>query len=509
VVFVLVAFGVFGPAAPAAADGHSPVDLAVVDRLVSDGLATSSIPGAAIAITRGTQVLHVRGYGHDANNVPVTENSRFRIASLSKSFTSLAVLQLVDAGQMSLDDRVVAHLPEFRLADPRGADITVRQLLDQTSGMADREVPDLNRPQPSTLAEATTSLSSAHLVAAPGTQFNYHNPNYQVAARLVEVVSGQPFDTYLREHVLRPAGMAASLTSYFDDQPVPGLADGHVIAYGHPISVSAPATFDGGAGDVVSTAADMAQWLVVHANGGRTADGTSLVSARSMTEMHTPSPRSGYALGWDTDGPAAAPARLVHSGNVLTFSAYQAVLPQSGYGIAILFNSGSPFLRDQTAIFYSVLDLIEGADPTSSRPRVTTATLDAILGCLTVLVMVLGAGGGLASRRWATRHARSRIRVGLGLLPSMAVVGLVAAFPDIAGRLAGGRDVSWAAAAYSWPALVVLVAAALMAAGTTLIARSWQLSRHIRNLANVPGRPPSVAPTLTRIEKQPVLRSQS
>ena len=293
----------------------------------------------------------VRGYGHDANDVPVTENSRFRIASLSKSFTSLAVLQLVDAGRVSLDDPVVAHLPEFRLADPRGADITVRQLLDQTSGLADREVPDLSRPQPSTLAEATTSLSSAHLVAAPGTQFNYHNPNYQVAARLVEVVSGQPFDTYLREHVFRPAGMAASLTSYFDNQPVPGLADGHVIAYGHPISVPAPATFDGGAGDVVSTAADMAHWLVVQANGGRTADGTRLVSERSMTEMHTPSAPGGYALGWDTDGPAAAPTRLEHSGNLLTFSAYQAVLPQSGYGIALLFNSGSPFLRDQTAIF--------------------------------------------------------------------------------------------------------------------------------------------------------------
>ena len=449
----------------------------------------------------------VRGYGHDANDVPVTANSRFRIASLSKSFTSLAVLQLVDAGQVSLDDPVVAHLPEFRLADPRGADITVRQLLDQTSGLADREVPDLSRPQPSTLAEATTSLSSAHLVAAPGTQFNYHNPNYQVAARLVEVVSGQPFDTYLREHVFRPAGMAASLTSYFDNQPVPGLTDGHVIAYGHPISVPAPATFDGGAGDVVSTAADMAHWLVVQANGGRTADGTRLVSERSMTEIHTPSAPSGYALGWDTDGPAAAPTRLEHSGNLLTFSAYQAVLPQSGYGIALLFNSGSPFLRDQTAIFYSVLQLVEGADRTSSRPRVSTAALDALLGCLTVLVLALGARGGLASRRWATRHARSRVRVVLGLLPSVAVLGLVVAFPDIVGRLAGGRDVSWVTAAYSWPALVVFVAAALIAAATTLIARFWQLSRRVRNLADVPGRPASAESRLLISKPKPVLRS--
>ena len=121
VVLVLVAVGVLGPALPAAADGHPSVDLAAVDRLVSDGLAAASIPGAAIAITRGTQVVHVRGYGHDANGAPVTENSRFRIASLSKSFTSLAVLQLVDAGQVSLDDPVVAHLPEFRPGRPAEA----------------------------------------------------------------------------------------------------------------------------------------------------------------------------------------------------------------------------------------------------------------------------------------------------------------------------------------------------------------------------------------------------
>ena len=127
-VLLLTAVALLGPAAPAAADGHPPVDLAAVDRLVSDGLAGASIPGAAIAITRGTQVLHVRGYGHDADDAPITANSRFRIASLSKSFTSLAVLQLVDAGRLSLDDPVATHLPEFRLADPRGADITVRQL---------------------------------------------------------------------------------------------------------------------------------------------------------------------------------------------------------------------------------------------------------------------------------------------------------------------------------------------------------------------------------------------
>jgi hypothetical protein len=226
-----------------------------------------------------------------------------------------------------------------------------------------------------------------------------------------------------------------------------------------------------------------------------------------MTEMHTPSARGGYALGWDTDGPAAAPTRLEHSGNLLTFSAYQAVLPQSGYGIALLFNSGSRFLRDQTAIFYGLLDLVVGTDRTPIPPRVTTAALDAVLGCLAVLVLALGAHSGLTSRRWATRRAGSRVRIVLGVAPSMAVLGLVAAFPDIAGRLAGGRDVSWVAAAYSWPALAVFVAAALIAAATTLTARAWQLSRPVRNMADVLGRPAPAESRLPTSRPNPVLRS--
>jgi CubicO group peptidase (beta-lactamase class C family) len=474
----LAASALLIPAVPAEADGsQGQVNVVAVDELVREGLTAASIPGAALAITRGDQVLHVRGYGHDSNHVPVTESTLLRIASLSKSFTSLAVLQLVDAGKVSLDDPVSIHLPEFRPADPRASDVTVKHLLDQTSGLADREVPELSRAQPTTLAEATTSLNSAPLVAAPGTQFNYHNPNYHVAARLVEVVSGESYENYLRAHVFQPAGMPASLTTTTDDQPVAGLADGHVLAYGRPIAAPALGTFSTGAGDVVSTAGDMAQWLIVHTNGGQAANGARLVSERSLHKMHTASAPSGYALGWDTDGPAAAPTRLVHSGNHLTFSAYQAIIPDTGYGVALLFNSGSALLPDQTSIFYGVLDIVEGNHSTAGGPQPPTATLDALLGCLTLAVLLVGARGVYTSRRWATRHApSSRARTVLRLIPHLAVLGLVAAFPNLAERLMGGRDVTWLAAAYGWPALVVFVLVVLVTTAATVIARAWRLS---------------------------------
>ena len=452
------------------------VDFAAVDRFMRAQLAAASTPGAAVAITRGDQVLHVAGYGHDGNGTTVTGSTLFRIASLSKSFTAFAVMQLVDAGHLTLDDPVTMHLPDFRLADPRGADITVRQLLDQTSGLADREVHDLSRPQPASTVEAVTSLRSARLVADPGTQWNYHNPNYQVAARLVEVLSGEPFGLYLNTHIFGPAGMTSSTTFETGDQAIPGLADGHIVAYGQPISMRAPATFDVGAGGVASTAADMARWLVVQTNRGRAPDGPRLLTGTSLTQMHTASAGDvGYALGWDTNGPTTAPTLLEHSGNLLTFSAYQAILPASGYGVVVLLNTGSALLHDQSAIFKGLLDIVEGTDTTPAGPSYSQATLDTVLAFLTVAVMLLGIRGVRRSRGWAIRASGSWTRIVGRMLPYLAGLGLVAAFPRLVGKFVVGRDVTWEAATYGWPALVVLVLTVLAAILATLAARAWQM----------------------------------
>lgn len=455
---------------------HPPTpDMVALDQFIQQELDAASIPGSAVVVTRGDQVLHVRGFGHDSTNQPVTGDTLFRIASLSKSFTSLAVLQLADAGLLDLDDPVAAHLPEFRPADQRGADITVRQLLDQTSGLADREVPELSRPQPETLEAATTSLGSAHLVAAPGTQFNYHNPNYQVAARLVEVVGGEPFAAYLQRHIFAPARMTSSSTTLFDDEPVAGLAEGYVVAFGIPFATAAPHIFGAGAGDVVSTAADMGRWLIINANGGRTADGTSLISQEGLRQMHTARAPSGYALGWETNGPAGRPERIHHSGTLLTFSAQQAVLPDSGFGVAMLFNSSSPLLLEQTAIFEGVLDIIQGVDRPAVRPGVSTATLDRILALLSISVLLLGIHAVLVARHWAAKHAGSPIRMAVRFLPLVAVVGAAVLLPTILTLAIGGRDVTWVAAFYGWPALVVFVAMSAIASVGTLLARGRHL----------------------------------
>lgn len=169
------------------------LDLRAVDRCVDAHLERVGLPGAVIVITRGNEPLYVHGYGHDSRGNPMTDTTPVPIASLSKSFTALAVMQLVDDGRVDLDVPVVRYLPEFMMADPRSTRITVRQLLDHTSGMADASFPEKSLPAPSSLQESVASLREASLSADPGTKFQYHNPNYWVAARLVEVVSGERF----------------------------------------------------------------------------------------------------------------------------------------------------------------------------------------------------------------------------------------------------------------------------------------------------------------------------
>lgn len=497
----VVAFGSPVDAAPIAPSKvhDSRLDIVAVDRFLREQIDAASIPGAAVAITHGDQVVHVAGFGHDSSGAPVTGETLFRVASLSKSFTALAVMQLVDEHRLRLGDPVVEHLPEFRLADPRGADITVRQVLQQTSGLTDSQVHELSREQPDSLADSVIALRSAQLRAAPGTQWNYTNPNYEIAARLVEVVAGEPFDTYLRDHVLRPAGMTSALTVDYDDQDVPGLGDGHTVAYGHAFAVDGPHAFEAGAGGVVASAADMAQWLIVQTNQGRAADGTRVVSDRSLAEQHTPGAQThGYALGWDTDGPLDAPIRLEHTGSLLTWSSYMEIVPDSGYGVVVLLNAGSGLLLDQAGIFYGVRDIIEGTNLTPPGPagtRLNSTTLDMALGLLTLAVLLLGARGVLRAGLWARRRKhKSWIVVGVRTLPHVTVLAAVAAFPQLTGSLIG-REVTWEAAAYGWPALTIFFGTVLLATCATLVSRAWQMARRDTSDPQVAAAPSGRLPT--------------
>lgn len=313
-----------------------------IDRFITHQMANQHIPGLALAITHENQALHVKGYGKANPQQLVTPQTQFPIASLSKSFTAIAVLQLVEAGKIDLDVPVKQYLPNFTLADPQTADqITIRHLLNHVSGLSDWSFAESLHPQPTTNAERVNSLHNARPVSTPGTQFHYFNPNYDVLARVVEVVSGQPFSEYLRSHIFTPLQMSQTFdatTMAEAQQRASRLATGHLMAFAIPFTAPELSGYLGGNAGVISTAEDMAKVLILHSNGEQVKD-TQLLTPDSMALMHTPPSqlKSSYTMGWFATTENGRKI-LQHNGILSTFYTDVAVLPNEKYGIALLYN---------------------------------------------------------------------------------------------------------------------------------------------------------------------------
>ncbi|MBB4742224.1 CubicO group peptidase (beta-lactamase class C family) [Actinoplanes octamycinicus] len=434
---------------------------ASIDAVVESYREATGVPGVAVAVTRGRTVVHVAGYGRTGQGEAVTDRTVMAVASVSKSMTALAVLQLADAGRIRLDEAVRTYLPEFVLADGRAGRITVRQLLNQTSGLSDRTNPSFSAPLVHDLREAVAAMRHARLDADPGTRFSYHNPNYQIAARLVEVVGGEPFDAYLRGHVFGPLGMTGSRTVTTADQ-LPASGRGHLMIAGRAVALPEPPAFGAGSGAVLSTAHDLAGWLIAQGNQGVAADGTRVVSAAAVAEMHRPG-LAGYGLGWEADTSASGTALIEHDGDMMTFTAYQALLPTRGYGIAVMANTGT-LHRDAQAIGARLVDLIDGraAAPVSTP----LAGIDLALLAGVLVVAAVGVRRICGSRQWA-KVTRSRWRTVTTLVAPLLPLAVLVTLDRLVSGLYGGRDISWPQAAYLYPTFTLLLAVA-SAAGVTL-----------------------------------------
>lgn len=191
---------------------------------------TQEIPGMAIAVVRDGRVLYAHGFGVKTLNPavvpavfpqgthtagPVTTRTLFHTASVTKTFVAAAVMQLVSQGKIKLDTPVVAYIPTFEMADPRYRSITVRQLLDHTSGMPDRtgiKGHGWDHPErdDQALHRFVATLKTEKLEFDPGSRFEYSNTGYEVLGDLIARVSGETFEAYISEHILAPLGMKDS-----------------------------------------------------------------------------------------------------------------------------------------------------------------------------------------------------------------------------------------------------------------------------------------------------------
>jgi CubicO group peptidase (beta-lactamase class C family) len=342
-----------------------------IDKYLAGRVAEQRIPGVALGIVDHDRITRVISFGMaDPTGRPVTPETPFILGSISKSFTALAVMQLVERGQINLDANVSQYIPWFRLADASSEQITVRQLLNHTSGLsvqtsekfaASSDVSD------GALEKRVRELRTEHLDRPVGSEFEYSGTNYAVLGLLVQMVSRQPYENYLEEHIFTPLRMEHTFTSQTEAQKH-GLAIGYLYWFFFPRATELP--FNRGSlpqGYIISTAEDMSHYLIAQLNGGRYA-GNQILSPAGISEMHRPAIATwkrdtSYGMGWEI-GPIAGIPAIWHEGSIFNYHANMVLIPGNALGFILLENIYSgPDEGRLNQIAEGIALLLTGKDP--------------------------------------------------------------------------------------------------------------------------------------------------
>lgn len=242
-----------------------------VDAYIRETMKRLPIPGLAVGIVKEDQVLYLQGYGTaNADGDPVTPQTPFMLASVTKTFTALAVQQLARDGTLDIESPVQDYIPEFRLADRYGGStVTVRHLLEHTSGISTIEgtQPYLQSSE-TKFDEALKQLARYSPKTLPGEHYEYSNWNHVLLGEVISRASGQPYAEYVQEHVLVPLEMSQS--TFADHHSVPGVATGNLIVFGASFPYDEPyLPVMLSAGYLTSTAEDMTHYLVAFLDHGQ------------------------------------------------------------------------------------------------------------------------------------------------------------------------------------------------------------------------------------------------
>lgn len=310
-----------------------------LDAVVRSEMQDYGIGGIALALTDGQQLVYAAGYGE------AHRDSVFRAGSVSKLFNAIAVMQLVEMGKLDLDV-AFARLPGAVLpANPflETSDITLRQLLSHRSGLQ-REAPvggyfDDSQP---TLAATCASVRGCAVVTPPNAKTRYSNIGPSLAGQVVATVSGELFEKFQQQHILAPLGMTHSAW-LLRDVPEGKVLTSHLrVADGKGgFTHETTPLFDLGtlpAGNLYTTAPDLAQFIMMLDAGGKGPDGPVL-KAESLQQMTEPQldPKGGFGLGFAL-GKFRTHATIGHNGSVYGHSTALLYLPDSGLGVVVLGN---------------------------------------------------------------------------------------------------------------------------------------------------------------------------
>jgi len=348
-----------------------------LDAYVARALTDWNVAGFAISVVKDGQVVFSRAYGVKdvRTSEPVDTSTIFAIASTTKAFTAAALGMLVDEGRLRWDDKVIDHLPDFRMYDPYVTrELTVRDLLSHRGGMPNTDYlwtgGDNSREEivrRVRFIEPAYSLRSGYI---------YQNVMFLVAGELLEAVSGMTWDDFIRTRIFTPLGMSRSVTTLAEAQARPNVATPHWQRNDSLFAITnSLADGIGPAGSIWSSAADMSKWVRFLLDTGRV-NGRPLLRPGTWAELFRPNTLMGgwgpnstpqlrlsqphfrtYAMGWFQQDYQGLQVDF-HTGSLNGMIAMNGLVREQGLGVYMLANTDHVELRH--ALMFKVFDLFLG-----------------------------------------------------------------------------------------------------------------------------------------------------
>ncbi len=309
-----------------------------IDDFIASEMPASAVPGLAYAIVADGKIktLGARGVVMLGDEKPVSPDTPFNLGSVSKSFTALAVMQLVEAGKVNLDTELYRYIPVF--SGQAAGEITILQLLSHTSGFSTFQGNLSHKddiPSSGALARRIDQMAEVIPAYPPGEKWEYSNLNYQILGRLTEVVSGQTFQSYIETNIIEPLAMTHSFVA--DGKIHEDMAHGHRPWFGtkSPLTVNNTDLSTAPQGGVIASASDLARYMQMMMNGK-----DDVISAEGKAAMMRPASEASpfYGLGWFVD---TSKGTVWHTGNSVGYESLALMVPAEKKAAVVLVNAGS------------------------------------------------------------------------------------------------------------------------------------------------------------------------
>ncbi|MGE6258376.1 serine hydrolase domain-containing protein [Heyndrickxia sporothermodurans] len=353
-----------------------------VDQYMKKAISKYEYPGASIAIVNNGKVVYTNSWGVTGDKKNVTTDTPFIIGSLSKSMTAFGVMKLVQEGKVNLHEAVQKYIPWFTLKDKAAASkITIEQLLSHTSGLSSKtglKITDLGAEDDQAIKRIVRMLANEKPTAKPGERYQYCDANFVILGALIEEVTNQTFSQFMDEKIFRPLNMHHVVTNT-EQAKKWGLTHGYQSWFGRP-KVSSIGYDNGGTpyGYIAVNAEDMGRYLVAMM------DGNKVLASEYMKDIFHPRVQikkdTFYGLGWKVTNLSDTETLIWHSGSMPDYRSEMFMLPNEGWGVAILTNRNHQLEEDKLYhVSRGILDILQGRHPPSLQTYKATE-----LGVLTV-----------------------------------------------------------------------------------------------------------------------------